>query len=112
MVVEEMLKEELDRIIQEYGIDSEEAYEITKRIEEYLRNQELKKKLKARKYYENSLSGLEQYMRDNEKNPSEQRWNRYALEHGYLSAKVIGYLSGKGFNKLCKQKRREQLQGE
>ena len=111
MVIEEMLKEELNRIIEKYGVDSEEAYEITKRVEAYMKAQEEKKKLKAKNYYENSLKGLMQYLKENEVNPSEQRWNKYALEHGYLSAKVIGYLSGHGFNKLCKQKRKEQLQG-
>ncbi len=112
MVIEKMLKEELNRIIEEYGLNSEETYEIARRIEEYLKSRDIKKNLKEKNYYEYSLNGLEQYMKENEKNPSEQRWNKYALEHGYLSAKVIGYLSGKGFNKLCKQKRKEQLQSE
>ncbi len=112
MVVEEMLKQELDRVIEEYGLDSEEAYEITIRIEEFLKNEELKRKLESKNYYQNSIKGLMEYIKNNEQNPSEQRWNRYAIEHGYLSAKVIGYLSGKGFNKLCKQKRKEQIQGE
>ena len=107
-----MLKQELDRVIEEYELDSEEAYEITIRIEELLKNEELKRKLESKNYYQNSIKGLMEYIKNNEQNPSEQRWNRYAIEHGYLSAKVIGYLSGKGFNKLCKQKRKEQIQGE
>lgn len=112
MVTKKMLKEEFATIIKEYGLDSKEAQEIAKRIKDYTKNQEIKRKLIHRDYYKNSLKGLEQYIKENEINPSEQRWNKYALEHNYLSAKVIGYLSGIGFNKLCKQKRKEQLQGE
>ena len=47
-----------------------------------------------------------QYMKNNEKNPSESVWNKIAIENEYLSSKTIGYLSNIGFNTLCRKLRR------
>lgn len=60
-----------------------------------------------KKYYEKSMGALVQYMKDNEENPSEKRWNRYAISQKCLSSKTIGYLSGIGFNTLCRKLRKE-----
>ena len=46
-------------------------------------------------------------MSENEKNPSEKQWNQYAMCQKYLSGKTIGYLSGIGFNSLCRKLRKE-----
>lgn len=57
--------------------------------------------------YKNSMEALIGYMSKNEKNPSEKQWNQYAMCQKYLSGKTIGYLSGMGFNTLCRKLRKE-----
>ncbi len=57
--------------------------------------------------YKNSIEALIGYMSENEKNPSEKQWNQYAMCQKYLSGKTIGYLSGIGFNSLCRKLRKE-----
>lgn len=79
---------------------NEEAYNITNIIE----NNKDKKQVKN--YYEESLYALIQYMKNNEKNPSENVWNKIAIKNKYLSGKTIGYLSNVGFNTLCRKLRR------
>ena len=58
-------------------------------------------------YYKESIDALIQYMENHEMNPSEKRWNEYAICKKYLSAKTIGYLSKMGFNTLCRKIRKE-----
>ena len=58
-------------------------------------------------YYEKSIKELTEYIRNNEKNPNERHWNRYALEKQCLSSETIGYLCGIGFNKLCRKIRKQ-----
>lgn len=57
--------------------------------------------------YEESMDALIRYMRSDKKNPSEKEWDRYATCYQYLSSKTIGYLSGIGFNPLCRKVRKE-----
>lgn len=58
-------------------------------------------------YYKESLDALIQYMKNHEKNPSENRWDQYVIDKKYLSSKTIGYLSEIGFNTLCRKLRKE-----
>lgn len=58
-------------------------------------------------YYEESMNALIQYMKSHDQNPSEKRWDQYAIYEKYLSSKTIGYLSGVGFNTLCRKLRKE-----
>ena len=74
----------------------------TKRIVKYRTN--IKRKTD---YYQKSLRALVEYMKKNEKNPSENVWNKFAIANRYLSGKSIGYLSGVGFNRLCKNIRKK-----
>lgn len=69
--------------------------------------QNQKEKDCKRNHYEQSMDALIQYMENHEKNPSERRWNEYAIHAKFLSSKTIGYLSGTGFNTLCRKKRKE-----
>ena len=62
---------------------------------------------KKKDYYAESINALVQYMKENKKNPSEKQWDQYAICKKYLSSKTIGYLSGIGFNTLCRKKRKE-----
>lgn len=57
--------------------------------------------------YLQSMNALINYIRNNEKNPNEKEWNKYAIDRKYLSSKAIGYLSGMGFNVLCKKTRKQ-----
>lgn len=58
-------------------------------------------------YYQESMDALVEYMKKHEQNPSEKRWNEYAISKKYLSSQTIGYLSGIGFNTLCKKLRKK-----
>lgn len=57
--------------------------------------------------YEESMNALVQYMKNHDKNPSEKGWNEYAIHEKYLSSRTLGYLSGVGFNTLCRQQRKQ-----
>lgn len=70
--------------------------------EKYLRNSIMKKD-----HYGESIHALIQYMEVHEQNPSEKRWNQYAITKQYLSSKTIGYISQIGFNTLCRKLRKE-----
>ena len=58
-------------------------------------------------YYRESIDALINYMKNNEQNPSENRWDRYAIIKKHLSSKTLGYLSGIGFNTLCRNIRKQ-----
>lgn len=58
-------------------------------------------------YYEESIYALIEYMKNNKKNPSEKEWDKFAINEKHLSSKTIGYISGIGFNKLCRNLRKE-----
>ncbi len=99
------LKKELGYIIEKYGINSIQAYNMSVRI-----SIELDKKINndtLQCYYNESFEALIKYMKINEINPSETRWNRHAVKNKYLSSQAMGYIYGKGFNKLCKEIRKE-----
>jgi len=99
------LKKELGYVIKKYGINSIQAYNMSIRI-----SIELDKKYNAdtlQSYYNDSLNALIKYIETNEKNPSEVRWNNYVVKKGYLSSQTMGYIYGNGFNKLCKEIRKE-----
>lgn len=99
------LKEQLGYVIKKYGINSIQAYNMSVRI-----SIELDKKDKddtIQSYYNDSLSALIKYIETNEVNPSEVRWNNYAVKNGHLSSQTMGYIYGNGFNKLCKEIRKE-----
>lgn len=57
-------------------------------------------------YYNESIKSLIEYISNSETNPNEPTWNRYAVKNKLLSAESIGYIHGKGFNKLCKEIRK------
>ena len=82
--------------IEENVDKNEEAYDTTNIIEKEKKN-----------YYDESIYALIEYMKNNEKNPSEKRWDKIAISNEYLSSKTIGYVSGIGFNKLCRNLRKQ-----
>lgn len=76
--------------------------------EVYLKDSTRKENQRKRKnYYKESEKALIQYMKQHEQNPSEKRWNQYAIDKKYLSSKTMGYLSQVGFNTLCRRLRKE-----
>ncbi len=105
-MVIDSLKEELSENIKKYGLHSKQAYNTSTKIAFELENKYVKQKCIS-SYYNESIEGLKQYMQNNEVNPSEVRWNKYAIKHSYLSSQTMGYLYGEGFNKLCKKIRKE-----
>ena len=105
-MVIDSLKKELTENIKKYGLKSKQAYKTSKRIAFELENIYVKQK-SIPSYYNKSMEALKEYMQNNEINPSEIRWNKYALAHGYLSSQSMGFLDGDGFNKLCKEIRKE-----
>ena len=77
----------------------EEAYYIDTIIVERMNDE--------KDYYRESMNALISYMKNNEQNPSEDRWDKYAIIEKHLSSKTLGYLSGIGFNTLCRKLRKE-----
>ena len=53
--------------------------------------------------YTKSMIELEKLIKKNKARPSEKAWNKYAIENGFLLSGTLGYISGIGFNKLCRQ---------
>lgn len=53
--------------------------------------------------YAKSLKELKEYLRKNNKIPSEKIWNSYAVEKKLLSSKTIEYIYGGKFNKICRK---------
>ena len=86
-------------------IECESKEEQISYMEEVVKEQRNEKPMNH--YYEESIEALTQYIRNNETNPSEKCWNHYAIHEKYLSSKTIGYLSGMGFNTLCRKKRKQ-----
>ena len=109
-MVKDSLKKELEKNIKEYGLQSEETYNTSVRIAFELENI-YKSKKTIPSYYNKSIDALIEYIKNNEINPSEKRWNKYAIKNGYLSSQTIGYLDGAGFNKLCKRIRKKIEKG-
>ena len=52
--------------------------------------------------YTISMEKLKEYLFKKNCMPSEKVWNRFAVEQNSLSSKTITYLSGIGFNKICR----------
>jgi len=100
------LKEKLYKDIKEYGLQSLQTYNTSLRIAFELENIYNKNKTIS-SYYNQSIDALIEYIKNSEINPSEARWNQYAIKYGYLSSQSMGYLDGIGFNKLCKRIRKE-----
>lgn len=80
--------------------ENEKAYN----VENIIENEN--NKYQKENYYEKSIYALIQYMKINEQNPSENKWNSIATKNKYLSSKTMGYLSAMGFNKLCRKLRK------
>ena len=64
-------------------------------------------KKQKKDYYVETMSALITYLKENEENPNENKWNHYAVENGYLTSKSIGYLSKINFNTLCRKLRKK-----
>lgn len=99
------LKDELEYTIKKHGINSVQAYNMSVRLSIELDNLYNKKTIQS--YYNHSFNALVKYIETNEINPNEVKWNRYAVENRYLSSETMGYIYGNGFNKLCKDIRKE-----
>ncbi len=54
------------------------------------------------KYYRKSIFRLRRYIKSINNIPSKAKWDKYAVKHKLLSSLTIGYLSGYGFNRLCR----------
>ena len=78
-------------------------YENKKRY--YLKN--IIEKNEKTNYYKESINDLIEYMKKNEKNPNEKQWDKYAVQNKYLSSKTIGYLTEIGFNRFCRNLRKQ-----
>lgn len=53
--------------------------------------------------YIESLEELRHFMKITGARPNTKTWNKYAIKNGYLLGETIGYISGKGFNLLCRE---------
>ena len=89
------LREKLHYSIQKFGLTSKEAYkasvELDEAIVEYYKNSPMLN------YYERSLEGVNQYIKDNNKEPNKKEWNKYAYENSFLSSESMKYIGNINF---------------
>ncbi len=90
-----------ERKITKYANQKREVYHAKKILKE------VNVQTQVNNYYSESMNALVQYIKKHDINPSEKSWNKYAIHKRYLSSKTIGYLSGIGFNTLCRKLRKE-----
>lgn len=84
------LRKKLHDSIQKYGLTSKEAYKISLELdEEIIKYYQSSPMLN---YYEKSLEGIKQYVKDNNKEPTSKEWNKYAYENNYLSSESLKYM--------------------
>ncbi|MCI8361845.1 MAG: hypothetical protein HFJ41_01610 [Clostridia bacterium] len=102
--LKDKLKNELENTIKKYGIDYKKNYKICKMLS--IENDKKYNNKSLQNYYLHSIITLTEYMKANKENPSEIKWNRYAIKKGCLSSKTIGYMYEDGFNSLCRQIRK------
>lgn len=100
-----MVINRLKYVIKKYGINSIQAYNMSVMLAIETDKKYNNKTIQS--YYNNSFNALVKYIKVNEINPSENRWNKYAIKNNYLSSQSMGYIYGNGFNKLCKEIRKE-----
>ena len=104
MVIDE-LKAQLQYTINKYGINSIQAYNMSLMLSIELDSNYKPNTLQS--YYNDSFIALTEYIKKSESNPNEAKWNKYAVNNDYLSSQTIGYIYGDGFNKLCKEIRKQ-----
>lgn len=83
------LRRKLYKMIQEYGINSEEAYqtsiELDNEIDKYIYN--------GMKYhYERSLIELEKYINKKGDKLTAEEWNKHAKKYHFLSTESMKYI--------------------
>ena len=103
MVINDLM-ETLNYVIKKYGMNSVEAYNIC--IMMAIETQNLYNSKSLQNYYNETISALVEYLKQNRTNPNEMNWNKYAVENNYLSSETISYIYGKGFHILCKEIRK------
>lgn len=84
------LRKKLHDSIQKFGLNSEETYKISLELDEEIINYYNCSQMLN--YYEQSLNGLKQYIKDNNREPSKKEWNKYAYENNYLSSESLKYM--------------------
>ncbi len=100
-----MVTIEQKNAIKKYEISYNKIYQISKILS--IENEKKYNKTALQNYYLDSIIELIEYMKINEKNPSENEWNKYIVGKKYLSSKSIGYMYGYGFNNLCRKLRKD-----
>lgn len=96
MIINE-LRKKLHDSIQKYGLTSKKTYKISLELDEAIINYYQNSPMLN--YYEKSLEGLKQYIKDNNKKPSIKEWNKYAFENNYLSSESMKYIGNIKFQK-------------
>ena len=92
-------------VVENYGLNSKQAYNMCIMLS--IEKDKKYNKHAIQNYYNESIGALIEYIKQIEVNPNESIWNKYAVQNNYLSAESIGYIYGNGFNKLCKEIRKE-----
>lgn len=89
MIISE-LRKKLHDSIKKFGLTSEKTYKISVELDEaivkYYENSSMLY------FYERSIEGLKQYIKDNNKEPTISEWNKYAMENNYLSSESMKYM--------------------
>ncbi len=54
-------------------------------------------------YYQKSIEGLTELIKENREIPTEKVWNRLAGEKDYLTSQSLGFIAQMKFPELCKK---------
>lgn len=95
------LRNKLYDCIRKYGINSNKTYKTSVKLDEEIAR--YYKNTFMGYFYNVSLNGLKQYIKDNHRNPDIKEWNCYAKERNYLSSESMKYIEKVTFVKNKKE---------
>ena len=101
----EKIKQELNKAIEQNGLNSEKVKKITKKFDEAL-NKYYKKEKQYNKdnnmylEYKKTIKELTEITTNFNKFPTIAEWNKYAKEKGLLNSESIKYISGLNWHEL------------
>lgn len=96
----EELRQKLHRAIEEYGLNSEEVYMISVKMDSLLNKRGYTNNNTMYNAYLNSMFELRKISKIFNEIPSVDEWNKYAKEKYLLNSESLKYISGLNWHKL------------
>lgn len=103
----EELRQQLHEAIEEYGINSEEVYIISVKMDRLLNKRGYTNSNTIYNAYLNSMFELRKISKIFGEFPTISKWNKYAKENYLLNSESIKYMSGLDWNRLRSRIKKE-----